>query len=119
MRQGYDVIIIGSGGGGGTLAYALKDSSARILIVERGGFLPQEPENWSHEQVFFRGRYKSMEHWLDDRGRPFSPWVHYWVGGNTKMFGACLPRFRREVFEGREHADGEAPPWPIRYEDLE
>jgi choline dehydrogenase-like flavoprotein len=119
MQHGYDVIIIGSGGGGGTLAYALKDSGARVLIVERGGFLPQEPENWSHQQVFFKGRYKSNEHWVDDSGRPFSPWVHYWVGGNTKMFGACLPRFRREVFEGRQHADGEAPPWPIRYEDLE
>jgi choline dehydrogenase-like flavoprotein len=119
MKLSYDIVIIGTGAGGGTLAYALRKSGARILLVERGDYLPQEPQNWSHEEVFFKGRYKSAEHWMDEQGRPYSPWVHYWVGGNTKMFGACLPRFRRQVFEGREHSNGDAPPWPIRYEDLE
>jgi choline dehydrogenase-like flavoprotein len=115
----FDIVIIGSGMGGGTLAYALRESGARILLVERGGYLPQEPENWSPKAVFKDNRYKSPERWTDAHRRPFSPGVHYFVGGNTKVYGAALPRFRREDFEALEHEGGTSPAWPIRYEDLE
>ena len=116
----YDIIIIGTGMGGGTLAYALRDSGARILLIERGDFLPQEPQNWQVDAVFGENRYKPAETWIDaGDGSRFKPGVHYYVGGNTKVYGAALPRFRRQDFDALEHEGGTAPAWPIRYEDLE
>jgi len=116
----YDIIIIGTGMGGGTLAYALRDCGARILLIERGDFLPQEAQNWQVAAVFGENRYKPAETWIDasDGGR-FKPGVHYFVGGNTKVYGAALPRFRREDFEALEHEGGSSPAWTLRYEDLE
>ena len=105
--------------GGGTLAYALRDSGARILLIERGDYLPQEPENWSPKDVFKLKRYKPAETWQDAKGRPFQPGVHYFVGGNTKVYGAALPRLRRQDFETIEHEGGSSPAWPVSYEDLE
>jgi choline dehydrogenase-like flavoprotein len=119
MHSAYDIIIIGSGAGGGTLAYALRDSGARVLLLERGDFLPQEPENWNPTAVFDQQRYKPKEVWRDAEGRPFHPGVHYYVGGNTKVYGAALPRLRREDFDLIEHEGGVSPAWPIRYQDLE
>src|SRR4051794_3832283 len=106
MRSSYDIIIIGTGAGGGTLAYALRDSGAQVLLLDRGDFLPQEPENWSPAAVFDQQRYKSQETWQDADGRPFHPGVHYYVGGNTKVYGAALPRLRRSDFEVIEHEGG-------------
>jgi choline dehydrogenase-like flavoprotein len=115
----YDIIIIGTGAGGGTLAYALADSGARILLLERGDFVPREEENWNPEAVWKHLRYRIDEHWLDERGRAFRPYTHYCVGGNTKFWGSVLYRLRREDFEEVEHADGLSPAWPISYDDLE
>ena len=114
-----DIIVIGTGIGGGTLAYALKDSGAKVLMLERGDFLPQEAENWQVEAVFKENRYKPKENWYSHTGEAFKPGVHYYVGGNTKVYGAALPRFRREDFEALEHEGGTSPAWPISYEDLE
>lgn len=119
MPSDYDIIIIGTGAGGGTLAYALRDSGARILLIERGDYLPQEPQNWEPSEIFDHKRYKAREQWQDSEGRLFSPGVHYYVGGNTKVYGAALPRFRREDFGAVEHEGGTSPAWPIQYEDLE
>ncbi len=118
MNTHYDVIIIGSGAGGGTMAQALSTSSARILVLERGGFVPQEPENWNPDAVWMRLRYRSTERWLDDRGRDFVPYTHYNVGGNTKFWGSVLYRLRREDFQELQHADGVSPAWPIDYDTL-
>jgi choline dehydrogenase-like flavoprotein len=115
----YDIVIIGTGMGGGTLAYALRNSGARILLVERGNYLPQEPENWEPKAVFKQKRYKPAEMWEDTGGKPFLPGVHYFIGGNTKVYGAALPRLRRQDFEAIEHEGGTSPAWPIRYADLE
>jgi choline dehydrogenase-like flavoprotein len=115
----YDLVIIGSGMGGGVLAYALKDSGMKILLIERGDFLPQEPENWNPEAVFDHKRYKPPETWYDGAGKPFSPGVHYFVGGNTKVYGAALPRLRKEDFGELAHEEGVSPAWPITYEQLE
>ncbi len=114
-----DIVIIGTGAGGGTLAHALRDSGARVLILERGDFLPQEPENWSPEAVFLRNRYKTAERWHDAAGGTFAPGVHYFVGGNTKVYGAALPRLRREDFGELAHEGGVSPAWPVTYDDLE
>jgi len=115
----YDIIIIGSGAGGGTVAHALADTSARILILERGDFVPQEPANWDPEAVWKHLRYRASEHWLDRSGEKFLPYTHYCVGGNTKFWGSVLYRFRREDFEAVEHIDGVSPAWPIGYATLE
>jgi choline dehydrogenase-like flavoprotein len=117
-RQQYDVIIVGSGMGGGTLAFALKDAGVRVLLLERGGFVPQEPENWDADEVFARGRYKNAESWYGVDGKPFSPGTYYYVGGNTKFYGSSLVRFRREDFRSTTHQDGESPVWPFDYEEL-
>jgi choline dehydrogenase-like flavoprotein len=117
-NERYDVIIIGSGAGGGTMAHALSSSRARILILERGDFIPQEAENWNPEAVWKHARYQTKERWLDARGREFSPYAHYCVGGNTKFWGSVLYRFRREDFRAVEHMDGTSPAWPIDYDTL-
>jgi choline dehydrogenase-like flavoprotein len=115
-----DIAVIGSGMGGGTMAWALRDLGADVVLVERGERLPREPQNWSARAVFVEGRYKNAEKWVDERtGELFQPGVHYYVGGNTKVYGACLPRFRAEDFEAREHADGMSSAWPVSYAQLE
>jgi choline dehydrogenase-like flavoprotein len=115
-----DVVIVGSGMGGGTLAWALKDSGLDVLLVERGHFLPREPENTQPEHMFIRKRYTTAEPWFDaSTGKPFQPGVYYWVGGNTKLYGACLPRFRLSDFNEIRHHDGVSPAWPFSYDDLE
>jgi choline dehydrogenase-like flavoprotein len=120
MRQAhYDIIIIGTGAGGGTMAHALADTGARILILERGDFVPQEEENWSADAVWKRLRYRTTDRWLDARGREFQPYTHYCVGGNTKFWGSVLYRLRREDFDAIEHRDGISPAWPIDYDTLE
>jgi choline dehydrogenase-like flavoprotein len=115
----YDIVIVGSGAGGGTMARALSESSARILVLERGGPVPQEPDNWNPEAVWKHLRYRSRELWLDGSGAEFLPYTHYGVGGNTKFWGSVLYRLRREDFQAVEHVDGVSPAWPIDYDTLE
>ncbi len=115
----YDVIIIGTGAGGGTLAHKLAPSGKRILLLERGGYLPREPENWDSEQVFIKDRYLSDELWYDKDGQPFKPHQQYFVGGNTKFYGAILFRLRERDFDEVRHYGGLSPAWPLSYRDLE
>jgi choline dehydrogenase-like flavoprotein len=119
VNEHYDIIIIGSGAGGGTMAHALSETPARILILERGDFIPQEEENWNPDAVWKQLRYQTQERWLDADGQEFRPYTHYCVGGNTKFWGSVLYRLRREDFEAVEHADGISPAWPIDYDTLE
>ena len=114
-----DVVIIGSGMGGGTTAHALARRGVDVLVLERGDRLPREPENWSARAVFVERRYRPAEQWLDGAGRSFAPGVHYVVGGSTKVYGASLPRFREQDFTAVEHEDGISPAWPFGYADLE
>jgi choline dehydrogenase-like flavoprotein len=119
MSTKYDVIIIGSGAGGGTLARHLAPSGKSILILERGDWLKREQQNWNVEEVFIKNRYVPKETWYDKLGKPFQPGLHYFVGGATKMYGAALYRLRKEDFGELKHYDGISPAWPIGYEDLE
>jgi choline dehydrogenase-like flavoprotein len=119
VNQHYDVIIIGSGAGGGTMAQALSSSGARILLLERGDFVPREDENWNPAAVWKHLRYRTTERWLDEAGHEFLPYTHYCVGGNTKFWGSVLYRLRHDDFEAVEHADGLSPAWPIDYAALE
>jgi choline dehydrogenase-like flavoprotein len=114
-----DVVVIGSGMGGGTIALALAQRGVGVLVLERGQRLPREPENWSPRAVFIESRYKPAEKWLDGVGGMFVPGVHYVVGGNTKVYGASLPRFRAQDFTVIEHLEGTSPAWPFDYADLE
>ena len=115
----YDIIIIGTGAGGGTLAYALAPTGKRILLLERGDFLPREKENWDPAAVFVQNRYKTDEIWYDKDGSEFHPGTHYYVGGNTKVYGATLLRLRKEDFGELRHHGGVSPAWPLNYEDIE
>ncbi|MDV2994700.1 MAG: 6'''-hydroxyparomomycin C oxidase [Chroococcidiopsis sp. SAG 2025] len=117
--QHYDVIIIGTGAGGGTLAYRLAFSGKKILILERGTFLPIEKENWSALEVYQRERYHTQERWYDTNGKTFRPATGYWVGGNTKVYGAALLRLRERDFEQVEHKEGISPEWALKYRDFE
>src|SRR6187551_3471151 len=115
----YDVIIIGTGAGGGTLARHLAPSGKRILLLERGDWLPRELDNWLTGAVFVDNRYVSPDTWYDRDGSPFQPGVHYVVGGSTKLYGAALYRLRQEDFGELQHHDGVSPAWPISYDELE
>jgi choline dehydrogenase-like flavoprotein len=119
MNTRYDVVIIGTGAGGGTLAHRLAASGKRILLLERGEYVPREKENWDPRAVVGENRYHIKDAWLDRRGREFHPGTHYCVGGNTKFYGAALIRLRREDFGELRHAGGVSPAWPIGYDELE
>jgi choline dehydrogenase-like flavoprotein len=118
-NSGYDVIIIGSGAGGGTLAHALAGSGKRILLLERGDFLTRETDNWDPKAVFVEGRYISKDTWFDRDGKAFQPQVHYYVGGATKLYGAALYRLRPQDFGELKHVSGVSPAWPLSYDDFE
>jgi choline dehydrogenase-like flavoprotein len=119
MPEHYDVIVIGTGAGGGTLAHTLAPSGKSILLLERGDFLPREMENWDPGPVFVDGRYISKDTWYDGDGTAFQPQVHYFVGGATKMYGAALYRLRPGDFDDLHHVDGVSPAWPLTYDDFE
>jgi choline dehydrogenase-like flavoprotein len=119
MPDQFDVIIIGTGAGGGTLAHTLASSGKRVLLLERGDFLPKETENWSPDDVFIDGRYISKDTWYDGEGTAFQPQVHYFVGGATKLYGAALYRLRPEDFGEIHHVDGLSPAWPVGYDEFE
>ena len=119
MATDYDIIIIGTGAGGGTLLHALAPTGKRILVLERGGFVPRELENWDTKAVNLDARYNTKEVWRDRDGQPLHPHTNYFVGGNTKFYGAALFRLRREDFGEIKHWDGVSPAWPISYDELE
>ena len=115
----FDVIIIGSGAGGGTLAHSLASTGKKILILERGGYVRREKANWDSRAVNVEAKYQTKEQWRDKNGNPLHPHTNYYVGGNTKFYGAALFRLRREDFGEIRHIGGVSPAWPISYDDLE
>jgi len=115
----YDIIIIGTGAGGGTLAYHLAPSGQRILILERGDYVPREKANWDPKVVNVDANYNTKETWLDKDGKDLHPHTNYYVGGNTKFYGAALFRLRERDFGELQHHGGISPAWPISYSDLE
>lgn len=115
----YDIIIIGTGAGGGTLTYRLAQSGKKILVLERGPFLPREKENWDVKTVFNSDRYHNSEVWYNRNGKEIHPGMSYFVGGNTKLYGAALFRLREKDFEAFQHKDGISPAWPLKYQDFE
>ncbi len=119
MANHYDAIIIGSGAGGGTLALHLAQAGKRILILERGPFMPQEKLNWDTSAVFLDNRYHTKETWQDKDGKDLHPQQAYFVGGQTKVYGAAMFRMRAEDFGVIQHHGGISPAWPISYADLE
>src|SRR3954470_18505648 len=120
MTDHYDVIVIGSGAGGGTVTYALAPTGKRILLLERGDYLPREPQNWDPQALWLDKRYHNSGMWTDaDTGKKFSPKQHYYVGGNTKFYGAILFRLRERDFGEVRHVDGISPAWPLDYHDFE
>lgn len=121
MQNGnhYDVIIIGTGAGGGTLAYRLGSTGKRILLLERGDYVPREKDNWNPRLVNVEGKYQCKDTWRDRDGKPLHPHTNYCVGGNTKFYGAALFRLRREDFGELRHYGGISPRWPLSYDDLE
>jgi choline dehydrogenase-like flavoprotein len=118
MPSSPDVIIVGSGIGGGTLAYRLVEHGLHVTMLERGGYLPQEPDNWDVDAVFFRKKYVPQETWLDKGGRAFHPGTYYYVGGSSKLYGGAMLRLRERDFGELEHAEGVSPAWPITYRQL-
>ena len=118
MTTDYDLIVIGSGPGGASLAQRLALTGKRILILERGGYLPREEANWSSKAVFVDGRYQADETWRNREGKPFHPQLHYYVGGNSKVYGAALFRLRERDFGEVRHHGGVSPAWPMSYADF-
>ena len=115
----WDVIVVGSGPGGGALALRLAATGKRILILERGDYLKREPDNWSAQKVFVEGKYQVPDIWYDRAGKSFHPGLHYCVGGNSKVYGSALFRLRERDFGEVVHADGVSPAWPLPYSVFE
>lgn len=114
----YDLIIIGTGAGGGTVAHELASTGKKILILERGEFLPREKENWNPKEVYQKHRYYTKEEWCDKNGKILHPQTCYWVGGNTKVYGAALLPMRERDFDEVEHKGGISPAWDLKYRDF-
>ncbi len=112
----YDVIIVGSGPGGGSAAWRLARTGKRVLVIERGDYLPRERENWDTDAVFRKARYQADETWTSSNGDTFKPGLHYFVGGNSKVYGGVLFRLRESDFEAQRHPDGISPEWPLKYD---
>jgi choline dehydrogenase-like flavoprotein len=119
MSDEFDIIVIGTGAGGGTIAHTLAPSGKRILLLERGDYLTKELGNWNAGDVFVDGKYISPDTWYDGDGTPFQPQIHYFVGGATKMYGSALYRLRPEDFGELKHVDGISPAWPVSYDEFE
>lgn len=117
--QHYDIIIVGTGAGGGTLAYKLAPTGKKVLILERGDFMPLEEQNRANVDLFKKERYRAPEQWYDSYGEPFSPQTNYAIGGNTKIYGATLLRMRERDFEEVKHQEGISPEWCVKYKDFE
>ena len=115
----YDLIIIGSGPGGASLAQRLAPTGKRILILERGDYLPRSMDNWNPYKVFVEGIYQAPDTWYDSQGEAFHPGLHYYVGGNSKVYGAALFRLRERDFDDVQHVDGISPRWPLKYDVFE
>jgi choline dehydrogenase-like flavoprotein len=114
-----DVAIVGAGVGGATLAWALRESGARVLVLEQGDFLPRERENWSPRAVHREARYKNSAKWIDGDGAEFQPGTYHYVGGSSKLYGATMPRLREHDFGAVELRDGTSPAWPLGYAEIE
>ncbi len=119
MAEVYDAIIIGTGAGGGPLALKLARAGKRILILERGPFLPREKKNWNTQAVFLDNRYHTKEVWMDKDGNDLHPGTGYYVGGNTKVYGAAMFRLRQQDFNVLQHEGGISPAWPLKYDVFE
>jgi choline dehydrogenase-like flavoprotein len=115
----YDLIVIGSGPGGASLAQRLAPTGKRILLLERGDYLPRSPANWDSQVVFVDGAYQAKETWFGADGTQFHPGLHYYVGGNSKVYGAALLRLRERDFGEIIHSEGVSPAWPLKYEVFE
>jgi len=115
----FDMIVVGSGPGGASLAHKLASTGKSILLIERGDYLKREPKNWDSQTVFVDGMYQTKEFWYGGDGSKFHPGLHYFVGGNSKMYGAALLRLRERDFDEVQHQEGISPAWPIRYDAFE
>ncbi|MDT7951964.1 MAG: GMC family oxidoreductase [Acetobacteraceae bacterium] len=115
----YDIIVIGSGPGGASLAHDLAPTGKRILMLERGGYLPRSRKNWDAKTVFVDGAYQVDETWYGRTGESFKPGLHYFVGGNSKVYGSALFRLRERDFGALQHKGGVSPAWPLGYDVFE
>ncbi|QHI97512.1 dehydrogenase [Xylophilus rhododendri] len=115
----HDIIVIGSGPGGASLVRSLAPTGKKILLIERGNYLPRSQANWDPRTVFVEGAYQAKETWHGADGSTFHPGLHYYVGGNSKVYGAALLRMREQDFGEVLHADGVSPAWPLPYEAFE
>ena len=115
----YDVVVIGSGPGGATTAARVAETGRRVLLLEQGDYLPRERDNWNSEAVFGEAKYTARETFYDRHDRPFWPELHYYVGGNSKVYGAALFRLLPHDFGDVIHPNGIAPAWPLSYSEME
>jgi len=115
----YDIIVIGSGPGGASLAQRLAPTGKRILMLERGDYLPRSRSNWDSKTVFVDGAYQAKETWFGSNGKSFHPGLHYYVGGNSKVYGSALFRLREGDFKALQHKAGISPAWPVGYDVFE
>ena len=117
-QEHYDIIIIGTGAGGGTVAHELAPTGKKILLLDRGEFLPKEKDNWNPTEVYQNQRYFTDEEWCNKEGKTFKPQTCYWVGGNTKVYGSALLPLRERDFDEVQHKGGISPAWPLKFPDF-
>lgn len=118
IEQHYDIVIVGSGIGGASILSALVDTGASILLLERGAQLPDTADARDAEAVFVEQSFKSDEQWRDANGKLFSPGNYYYLGGNSKFYGAVMLRYRERDFSDLKFTTGVSPGWPFSYAEL-
>ena len=115
----YDIIIVGSGAGGGTLAGALTRQGRSVLLLERGAAMALSDQNVADVDLLRKDRYHPKdERWFGPDGDPFAPQTSYSLGGNTKIWGAVLERMREQDFGDLQLQEGVSPAWPFDYAHL-
>jgi choline dehydrogenase-like flavoprotein len=111
-QEHYDVIIIGSGFGGSTAAFALSKAGLKTVLLEKGGWAKRDDFDWDPREILIKKRYRSDSPVYIDQNSGNSHqkvMLNEVVGGNSIFFGGTAIRFREKDFET----------WPVTYGEFE
>jgi choline dehydrogenase-like flavoprotein len=122
MPYDCDVIVVGSGAGGSTFAYACAKAGKSVLLLERGRKYAV-PDTVHDEQAMLIDKRPYDDRQTEVNGTPKRLYMGGVFGGGTALYGAALLRPSKDDFQPGKHYGSRIPQaiwdWPVSYEDLE